>query len=307
MRKLFHFFVLTGFFFMIPSLCIFGQVGINSNLSAPDPSAGLDVNFNNKGVLFPRLTQGQIEAIVNPANGLVVFCTTSNKFFTYLSDLNKWKEIAYGFSIINPGGGWYCGDPFTTSHIVVNGVAPVDKTVTYGTVTNIPGEPAKCWITGNLGSDHQANAVDDASEASAGWYWQFNRKQGYRHDGTARTPNTAWITSIGENFDWQAANDPCSLEFGNGWRIPTATEWTNVDAAGNWTNPNSAWNSALKMHAAGYLFDTGGSLDGRGTNGIYWSNMQSASGKSWGLYFFSSSCFISEYNKSYGFSIRCIR
>ena len=57
-------------------------------------------------------------------------------------------------------------------------VAPVDKTVTYGTVTNIPGETSKCWITSNLGADHQATAVNDATEASAGWYWQFNRHTG---------------------------------------------------------------------------------------------------------------------------------
>jgi hypothetical protein len=47
-------------------------------------------------------------------------------------------------------------------------VAPVSKTVTYATTTNIPGEPIKCWITSNLGSDHQATAVNDATEASAG-------------------------------------------------------------------------------------------------------------------------------------------
>ena len=32
------------------------------------------------------------------------------------------------------------------------------KTVAYGTVTNIPGEPSKCWITSNLGSDHRGNS-----------------------------------------------------------------------------------------------------------------------------------------------------
>jgi hypothetical protein len=172
MRKPFSFFwIFLGFFFAIPSFYTFGQVGINSNLSEPDPSAGLDVNFTDKGILFPRLSQTQIEAIINPANGLVVFCTTSNKFFSYISNVNKWKEIAFGSSGINPGGGWYCDDPITISHVAANGVAPVDKSVTYGTVTNIPGEPSKCWITSNLGSDHQALAIDDPTEASAGWYW----------------------------------------------------------------------------------------------------------------------------------------
>ncbi len=33
------------------------------------------------------------------------------------------------------------------------------------------------------------------------------------------------ILLIDENLDWQAANDPCTLELGNGWRLPTYTEW----------------------------------------------------------------------------------
>ena len=63
-------------------------------------------------------------------------------------------------------------------------VAPVTKTVTYGTVlTDIGGTGSKCWITQNLGADQQATSATDATEASAGWYWQFGRKQGFKHDG----------------------------------------------------------------------------------------------------------------------------
>jgi len=166
-----------------------------------------------------------------------------------------------------------CGSSIIINH-VAGAVAPVDKTVTYGTVTNIPGETSKCWITSNLGADHQATAKDDATEASAGWYWQFNRKQGYKHTGTVRTPNTTWIYYFSENSDWAATNDPCTLEMGSGWRIPTNTEWTNVDASGNWTNWNGPWNSALKMHTAGELDYSDGSLTNRGSIGMYWSSTQ---------------------------------
>ena len=60
---------------------------------------------------------------------------------------------------------WSCGCSITINH-VAGSVAPVTKTVTYGTVTNIPGETSKCWITSNLGADHQATAKDDATEVS---------------------------------------------------------------------------------------------------------------------------------------------
>jgi uncharacterized protein (TIGR02145 family) len=203
--------------------------------------------------------------------------------------------------------GWTCGIPITINHIA-GAVAPVDKTVTYGTVTNIPGESSKCWITSNLGADHQATAVNDATEPSAGWYWQFNRKQGYKHDGTTRTPNSTWISSIVEDLPWQAANDPCALEFGTGWRIPTNAEWTNVDASGGWTNWTGPWNSGLKLHAAGKLrYDGNGSLFYRGEFGMYWSNTQMGATFGWGLDFSSASSWPNPEYKADGYPLRCIK
>jgi hypothetical protein len=184
---------------------------------------------------------------------------------------------------------WTCGFPVTVNH-TADLVAPVTKTVTYGTVTNIPGETSKCWITSNLGSDHQATSLSDATEPSAGWYWQFNRMQGYKYDGTTRTPGTTWITSIADAMDWQAENDPCALELGSGWRIPTYTEWAHVDASGGWTSHAGPWNSDLKLHDAGSLNYTDGVLFARGVAGKYWSSSQSQSGYAYSLLFWSSAC-----------------
>jgi hypothetical protein len=202
---------------------------------------------------------------------------------------------------------WSCGLPLAVNHITTGGVAPVDKSVVYGTVTNIPGETSKCWITSNLGADHQAESVDDANEASAGWYWQFNRKQGFKHDGEALTPNTTWITSIDENTDWTPANDPCTLELGSDWHIPASTEWANVDESGNWTNWNGPWNSGLKMHAAGYLDNSYGSLGSRGSSGSYWSSSHYSATDGLGLYFYGGYSGINNDYKAYGFSLRCLR
>ena len=205
-----------------------------------------------------------------------------------------------------------CGDNLIINHLVSGGVAPVDKTVTYGTVTNIPGETTKCWITKNLGATQQATAVDDATEASAGWYWQFDKKQGYKHDGTTRTPNTTWISTTGGTNNWLDANDPCILEFGNGWRLPTGTEWINVDAAtgGNWTTWLDPWNSNLKMHTAGDLRYTDGTLLNRGGStgyGYYWSSTyySTTSGKT--LYFNTTTCAVLNNIKANGYTVRCIR
>ena len=280
------------------------QVGINADGAQPDPSAMLDVKSTTTGMLIPRMTQNQISLIQNLADGLIVFCTTDHKFYAYTVNTNQWREISFGTGIIQPP--FSCGNPVTINH-VAGTVAPVSKTVTYGTVTNIPGATTKCWITSNLGADHQATAVNDATETSSGWYWQFNRKQGFKHDGTTRTPATTWIGSISETSDWVAANDPCTIELGSGWRIPTSTEWTNVEASGNWNDWTGPWNSALKLHVAGYLNDFNGSLTSRGYYGAYWNSTQYDDTNSWYLYINSGSCGTYYFYKASGFPLRCLQ
>jgi hypothetical protein len=167
---------------------------------------------------------------------------------------------------------WSCGDPLTKSHLASDNVAPVDKTVTYGTVTNIPGATSKCWITRNLGASQQAASATDAAEESAGWYWQWNRKQGYKHDGTTRTPSTAWDATIDGSSTWEAAKDPCTIELGTGWRLPTVTEWNSIVASGSWANVANAYSSDLKLHIAGGLSYFDGTLVWVGTTAEYWSS-----------------------------------
>jgi len=195
----------------------------------------------------------------------------------------------------------------TINHIVSN-VSPVSKTVTYGLVSGIPGEAGKCWITQNLGASRQALNESDNSEPSAGWYWQFNRKQGYKHDGTTVTP--AWtITGINESSDWQLINDPCKLELGNGWHIPTYSEWYNVDLAGGWNSLYGPWNSALKLHPAGLIDRTNGTLGSRGSNGYYWSSIQNGNTSAFALTFYFFDCWIesASYNKASGLPLRCVK
>jgi hypothetical protein len=205
---------------------------------------------------------------------------------------------------VQPSGN--CGFSMTVNHLVSGEVAPVNKLVTYGTVNNIPGETAKCWITSNLGASHQATSVDDDTETSAGWYWQFNLKQGYKQTGTVLTP--AWtITGITQNSNWIPANDPCLIELGTGWRLPTQSEWTNVDAGGSWSNWNDPWNSGLKLHAAGYLNYSNGALTSRGSFGLIWSSNQTGTTSGWDIGFTSGTCNVSVTTKTFGCSIRCVR
>ena len=70
----------------------FAQIGIGTK--TPAPSAALEVSSlaNNKGILIPRLTATQKDAIVSPAEGLLVYQTTTPIGFYYYSN-TVWKLI----------------------------------------------------------------------------------------------------------------------------------------------------------------------------------------------------------------------
>jgi uncharacterized protein (TIGR02145 family) len=57
------------------------QVAINTDGEEADPTSILDLKSDSKGILIPRMTMAQLEAILDPANGLLVFSTTDNNFF----------------------------------------------------------------------------------------------------------------------------------------------------------------------------------------------------------------------------------
>lgn len=68
------------------SVTSFAQnVGVNGDGSAPDVSALLDVKSTDKGVLIPRMTQGERNLITTPATGLLIFQTDVTPGFYYNS------------------------------------------------------------------------------------------------------------------------------------------------------------------------------------------------------------------------------
>ncbi len=201
--------------------------------------------------------------------------------------------------------GSVCPASITVTH-TAGTVAPVTKTITYGIIASYLSGSNKCWITQNLGAAQQAASATDSTEASAGWYWQFNRKQGFKHDGTTRTPSTTWLTTAPPAGDWNSANDPCTLLLGTGWRIPTNTEWTNADRNGGWTGYTSTFGSVLKLHTAGSLYYNSGSLKLRGYYGRYYSS-SAISASTWSLYFGIDTSNTVVGSKTYGKSVRCLK
>jgi len=183
------------------------------------------------------------------------------------------------------------------NHITSRGVAPVAKTVTYNLAYSSITGTSKCWLLQNLGATNPPTTATDNTEASAGWYWQFASKVGYRYTYPNRT-----LT----NVDWSPTEDPCTIELGSGWRLPTYVEWQAVELAA--TNLNAVFNSDLKMHAAGFL-STGGTITERGTTVHYWSSdtYSITHARAYVIPTLNGAATTSTNDKDAGFSVRCIR
>jgi hypothetical protein len=78
------------------SLDITAQVGINIDGSSPDGSAMLDVKSTATGMLIPRMTTSQRNAIASPANSLLVYDNDTKSFWYYNSTSLSWIELRSG-------------------------------------------------------------------------------------------------------------------------------------------------------------------------------------------------------------------
>lgn len=86
---------------LVASFSVLGQDNVGIGTNTPNPSAVLDVNATNKGMLVPRLTSAQRSAIVNPANSLLVYDTDVECFY-YFKTSSGWENLCEG--IVGPQG-----------------------------------------------------------------------------------------------------------------------------------------------------------------------------------------------------------
>ena len=81
-------------FGIIGSQKAFSQgVGISEVSISPDPSSILELRSTLRGLLAPRMTTAARTAIVSPAEGLLVYDTTTQSFWYFEG---TWKTIASG-------------------------------------------------------------------------------------------------------------------------------------------------------------------------------------------------------------------
>ena len=126
----------------------FAQIGIGTK--TPAPSAALEVSSrtNNKGILIPRLSATQKDAIVSPAEGLLIYQTTAPTGFYFYSG-TAWKLMANATDLSAAGNAGTATKLAASKNI--NGVAfdgSADITVPAAAET-LTGTTLKSTVTGS--------------------------------------------------------------------------------------------------------------------------------------------------------------
>ncbi len=97
------------------------QVAINTDGTDPDNSAMLDVKSTSKGLLIPRMTNAQMQAIASPADGLLVYSTDDHKFYAYNASDNVFKEVEFGSGTVALPAYYTIGSGGSCANTTVNG------------------------------------------------------------------------------------------------------------------------------------------------------------------------------------------
>ncbi|MFA5782942.1 MAG: hypothetical protein WC868_11815, partial [Bacteroidales bacterium] len=82
-------------FWIIINFRAFAQYGVSINTTGTpaDSSAMLDVSSDSMGLLIPRMTEAQKNAIVNPATGLLIYQTNNAiGFWYYNTSIPAWVQ-----------------------------------------------------------------------------------------------------------------------------------------------------------------------------------------------------------------------
>ena len=281
MKKLF---ILSVFFSTVAASA--QSVAINTDGSAANATAILDLTSITKGFLLPRMTESQRNAIAVPPAGLQVWCTncgTSGEMQVYNG--TTWTNMVGGAAVL-------------------------------GTVTSTTG---RIWMDRNLGATQVATSSTDA--ASYGNLYQWGRGTDGHEKRTSNSTTTSSSTDVpghglyitsGPRGDWRTTqndnlwqvvngvNNPCP----SGYRIPTETELNNERLTWSSNNVAGAFNSLLKLPAAGIRF--GGGLNNGGFHGRYWGSTVTGT-TAQNLFFDSGASSVGANNRDSGFSVRCIK
>ena len=265
--------------FVLLQLCLYAQVGIGT--ATPAASAKLDITSTTQGLLPPRMTTVQRDAIVSPATGLVIFNTTTNGL--------EFKSST----------GWVSLTAVNYPSVLIGAQYWMEKNLEVTTYRN--GDPipyvtdATAWAALTTGAWCYYN--NDPANASLygklyNWY-AVNDPRGLAPVGWHVPTDDEWTT-----LSTTLGGDAVA---GGKMKVAGTTRWT----APNTEADNSSGFAGLPGGGRGYS----GTFGIVGGDGYWWSSSENGSTTAWYRYLFYNSGNISRYsfNKQSGFSVRCLR
>lgn len=217
----------------------FSQVSVTADGSAPDNSAMLDVKSTTRGLLIPRMTNTDMNGIISPVAGLMLYNTTDNNFYYYTG--TSWKFIV----------GNYDSDWVVSSNNLYSGVS--------GNVGIGIASPTRKLHVYDGGAKIESNSGQTYVELSAGSVIA-NESSG----GTSR-----FVTSIGNTWTWgigktNSYSDNFQLVYYPNGRYDITVLTSNGNVGINNTGPSQKLDVYGNMKLYGAFYDTG---NDPGTNG----------------------------------------
>ena len=238
---------------MIASYSLTAQIAVTNDGTSPDGSAMLDVKSTDKGLLPPRMTMAQRDAINSPVAGLMLWCNNcgaSGELQVYNG--TEWVNVIGGAA----SSAFICGTSTMTD--------------TDGNTYNTVAIGTQCWMAENL------NYATDNS-----WWYENNGEYGDIY-GRLYTW-TAALTACPDGWhlptddEWTTLTDYLGGENVAGGKLKeTGTT--------HWLSPNTGATNSSGFTAlpAGFRYYVGVSFNRLGLSTYWWSATAYSSAYAWG-------------------------
>jgi hypothetical protein len=138
----------------------FAQVGIGT--TNPNTSAALDITSTTKGLLPPRMTYAQRQAISSPATGLMIYCTDCGA--------GGQAHVYNGSAWVNMIGGEATNQPPTVASTTAASSITRTSATSGGNITNDFGNSITargvCWSTSQNPTKADAKTIESGTTGS---------------------------------------------------------------------------------------------------------------------------------------------